>query len=306
MIYIVGKEQLMKKLVSFVDGKEINLEGLSKRKIIDIHYREETTAAKKILETSPFSSERKELLNKGYEMAEILLSYYSGKKSFGVSWRSLQIVEEMIKTKNKKGDLLLYEAGVGTGTAIKKLINIPNIRYVGCDVVLFPEVKEMDRKHNNLVLHERDLYEDLLSMEDNSIDIFYADNVIEHMIPDEADQIFKLLHKKMKKKGILILLIPNRLLGPCDVSHYYLQPGEKATGFHFMEMSYVETIRKFVKRGFRPNYIVTKTYLIEKDKLWLKNIKRMIIESAISRIKDNQIRTELLRHDNYSAYILSK
>lgn len=294
---------------SFIDGKVLDINSMTKHQLRDLHYHEESAVAKKILAAPPFSNERKELMNKGYTLVEELIPRYQrDKKSFGASSWSVQKLEEIVRIRAKKTnkEVVIYEAGVGTGYAIKKLADVPGVRYIGCDVALLKEVEKLGEQYNNLILRENTIYEDLHLVQDEVIDVFYADNVIEHMLPDEIDKILSLLYKKMKKGGMLFLVIPNRLSGPFDISRNYQRRGTKANGFHFMEMSYVETIGKFSRNGFRPAFFISCEGKIERDPLYLKNIKRMITESLVSRIKDEGIRLELLKQDRYGCYILTK
>ena len=298
-------------LYSYVDGRIIVLEGITRSQFRDLHYQEETAIAKKILALPPFSQERKVLMDEGHYLVKILEAGYKGNSkrySWGATTQSINILEKIIKSRIKKTNKrqIVYEAGVGTGYAINKIINISNIYYFGCDASLQKETEELEKKYTNLTLRKNVLYDDLLLMKDNSIDIFYADNVIEHILPDESKKIFDLLYKKMKSGGVLFMIIPNRLMGPHDISKYFLKKGSKATGFHFMEMSYGETICKFLKSGFRPNYIFSKDKIVEKDKWYLKNLKRIITEFFISKINNEVICQELFKKDFYNVYILSK
>lgn len=296
-------------IISPVDGREISLDGLTRRQLRDIHYQEEVKMAKRILMYPPFSEERKQLLNEGYAFVETLKLMYERTEveSFGASPWTVKLVTNAVKERIKKTGKaqVVYEAGVGMGYAVRNIIKIPHVLYYGCDVTLFPDVASMTKQYNNLILHERTLYEDLLDMEDNSIDVFYADNVIEHLFPDEADCIFELLYRKMKKKGILILFIPNWHTGPHDVTKFYLKKGQPAKGFHFMEMSCMETTRLLCRHRFIPNKII-KNGKIENDRLCLKNLARLLAEFRISKIKDKKVQLELMKCDNYNSYVFSK
>lgn len=296
-------------IISPVDGRQIDLTGLSRKQLRDIHYQEETKMAKRILTYSPFSEERKHLLNEGYAFVETLKLMYerSTVESFGASPWTVRLVKNAVKKRIQKTHQkqVVYEAGVGIGYAVKNIIEMPNIFYYGCDVTLFPDVAKMAKQHNNLILHERTLYEDLLEMEDDSIDVFYADNVIEHLIPDEADYIFELLYRKMKKKGILILLIPNWHTGPHDVTKYYLKKGQRAKGFHFMEMSCIETTKLLCRHGFKPNKVI-KNGKIENDIFCMNNLIRIFKEFWISRLKDKKVKIEFFKCGDYGSYVFSK
>lgn len=296
-------------IISPADGRKINLTGFSRRQLRDIHYQEEVKMAKRILMCPPFSEERKRLLNEGYAFVETLKLMYerTDVESFGASPWTVRLVKNAVKERIQKTHQkqVVYEAGVGRGYAVRNIIEMPHVLYYGCDVTLFSDVANMSKQYNNLILHERTLYEDLLEMEDNSIDVFYADNVIEHLIPDEADCIFGLLYRKMKKKGILILFIPNWHTGPHDVTQYYLKKGQRAKGFHFMEMSCIETTQLLCRHGFKPNKVI-KNGKIENDIFSLNSLMRIFKEFWISRLKDKKVRMEFFKCGNYDSYVFSR
>lgn len=305
----------MKVLASPVDGRQINIEDMSRKQLRDLHYNEEIQMAKMICSYPPFSEERKELLNEGYAFVESLKLEYEKSEagSFGASNASVQLVCSIITDMKGGGGsnrkIVVYEAGVGLGYAAKAIIRIPNVQFCGCDVKLMPSMKNIMAEHNNLRINEDTLYNDLMNISDNSIDLFYADNVIEHLLPDEAPTIFELLRKKIKKGGMLVLVIPNRYLGPHDVTKYYLPQGHKATGFHFMEMTYAEGIFMGIRNGFWPSYIVKRDgtmFRVEKDLLFLKNFIRVLKEWLYSKIDNQPVRKELLSSDVFETYVLEK
>ena len=148
-----------------------------------------------------------------------------------------------------------------------------------------------------------------MKMPDGSIDLFYADNVIEHMIPDEIYATFKLLYRKMRVGGKLVLMIPNRYTGPHDITQYYLPKGHRATGFHFMELTYAEGISLGIGNGFLPVYIVKKDgnmLCVKKDYLLIKNFMRMLKEFLYSKVNNMSIRQELLSTDVFGTYVFQK
>lgn len=299
-------------LKSPIDGREISVRDMSRRELRKLHYTEEIKMAEMIFSFKPFSKERKELLNNGYDFVENLKLRYerTGNGSFGASPATVKLVRDVVEKRKEKGNKqqIIYEAGVGMGYAVKELATIPDVKFWGCDVALLPNVKEMIQENPELRIRENTLYDDLEKIRDDFIDVFYADNVIEHLIPDEALFILKRLNKKMKRGGQLIWIIPNRYLGPHDVSKYYLPKGEKATGFHFMEMSYQETVKLAIRCGFKPKWIVKRTgrkFYIEKDPLYLKNFTRILQEAIIGKL-DSIIRSELFFRDVYNCYIFEK
>lgn len=300
-------------LISPVDHKEISLSGMSKIEMRDLHYTEEVKMAKMILSYKPFSKQRSQLLNRGYEFVENLKLRYerNDEGSFGASPLSVKIIKDVISYRQERNQTqqIVYEAGVGTGYAVKELSVIKGVKFYGCDITLLPSVKKIMQEDQTICIHERTLYEDLEKMPNESIDVFYADNVIEHLIPDEVPFIFRRLNKKMKKGGQLIWFIPNKYLGPQDVSKYYLPKGQKAAGFHFMEMGYGECIFLALKHGFKPKWIVKKSgnsLCVERDYLFIKNFKKVVQEQIIKQIRNPAIRLELLTMGIYTCYVFEK
>lgn len=231
------------------DGEMVNLAKLNKNKIIRLHYEEEKWIAQRIREYAPFSKERSEYLKKMYDFAYTIMPWYlpSTRKSYGANEESVGVVCDFLRA--EAGRKVIYEAGVGVGYSCRCFVEVPGIEVKGCDVVLSDEVISLMEQYNNLSVDEDTLFNSLKKLENNSIDYFYADNVIEHLLPDEFPKIIKVLSQKMKPNGLLFLIIPNRLVGPRDVSKYFLKQGSMAEGSHFMEMSYRETLDKFRMGG---------------------------------------------------------
>lgn len=278
-----------------------------------MHYTEEVRIAKLIQSYPAFSEERKRLLNDGYAFIEsVMMCYKKDTTRFGASNASVQlvcsIITNMKRERSSNRKIVVYEAGVGSGYAAKEIIKIPNVQFCGCDVYITPSMKNIMKENSSIRVNEGTLYSDLSDMPDQSIDLFYADNVFEHLLPDEVPAIMALLEKKVKKGGMLVLIIPNRYTGPHDISTYYLPQGHKATGFHFMELAYVEGIFMGIKHGFQPRYIVKKDgimFRMEKDLLFLKNSIKVLKEWLYSKVDNRLVRKELLS-DVFGVYVLEK
>lgn len=298
-----------KDVITLIDGEKIAVKDFNMWQLRDIGYGQEKKVAKRILELPRFSEERKQLLNVVYAVTnEVPLCLDNGICSLGADVESIRILKDILEQRTKKmyGEQVVYEAGIGIGYAIRMVKSgFQEVKYYGCDTYVAENVWRLKDEYSDLYISEKTVYEDLMEMDDNSIDVFYADNVVEHFIPDEAGAIFDLLNGKMKKGGIVFLVIPNKLTGPHDVSRFYLPKGTKAEGLHFMEMSYGETIRLLLKSGFKPKYIyINRT--IKKDILYMRNIKRILTEWLISTSKNVEMRMELMRYDDYVYYILQK
>ena len=300
-----------KQITKLSNGEVIDLSRQGKRKLKRLHYEEEKFIAKKILEAPPFSAERMNLMQQGYDLVNDIMPWYLPQVniSYGADEKSVGIVIGLLKGSGKKK--LVYEAGVGTGYSCEHFAELPNVSVRGCDIVLCDRVKLLMDKHEKLLVEKDDLYHNLKKLKDNSVDCFYADNVIEHMLPDEFPYILRVLSKKMKKNGLLVLVIPNKLVGPGDVSKYFLKMGENAEGFHFMEMSYRETLAKFKRAGIVPGYFIwldkENNIRYVKDKKGILNKIKVWAESLICLfIKDADRRKRIFRRMAMSYYILIK
>jgi SAM-dependent methyltransferase len=82
---------------------------------------------------------------------------------------------------------------------------------------------------------------------DNSIDLAYSDQLMEHLHPDDAAEQLRNIQRCLRPGGKYICITPNRLSGPHDVSRYF---DEVATGFHLHEYSLAELAQMFRAAGF--------------------------------------------------------
>lgn len=91
---------------------------------------------------------------------------------------------------------------------------------------------------NNFKLIVYDGYN--LNLEDNSIDVVFSDQVIEHIHPEDTKLHFQLAYRILKKEGLYIFRTPHLFTGPHDISKYF---SYKPEGFHLKEWTYGELIK---------------------------------------------------------------
>ena len=136
----------------------------------------------------------------------------------GVNNAAIDLVEEIIdEFYQKKDQVLFYEAGVGTGYLLRSIVD-EKITILGCDVFLSKEAKSLNQQYFNITGVEDNLYDALDQVPDNSIDIFYADNVLEHIVDDEYEKTCEKIAQKIAPGGIAIIIIPNPYNGPRDIT----------------------------------------------------------------------------------------
>ena len=88
---------------------------------------------------------------------------------------------------------------------------------------------------------------------EDKFDIVFSDNVIEHIAPTDLESHLTSITRVLKHGGKLIILMPNRLFGPSDVTRifdYTYTNKIPAQGTHINETTYTEMIELLEKRGF--------------------------------------------------------
>jgi SAM-dependent methyltransferase len=81
-----------------------------------------------------------------------------------------------------------------------------------------------------------------------SADLVFADQLIEHLHPADAEAIHRDIFTALRPGGAFICYSPNRLLGPHDLTRYF--DGEAPEGLHLREYSLRELAELLRRRGF--------------------------------------------------------
>ncbi|MBA7528006.1 hypothetical protein ES705_20189 [subsurface metagenome] len=120
---------------------------------------------------------------------------------------------------------------------------------------------QFDNVPNNFELIIYDGYN--LQMQENSADVVFSDQLIEHLHPEDTEFHFQLVRKILKPQGVYVFRTPHRFSGPHDVSRYF---SDEAEGFHLKEWTYNEIakILKRLKYSSWSGYKYTKRNLIKK------------------------------------------
>lgn len=77
----------------------------------------------------------------------------------------------------------------------------------------------------------------LYEIENNSVDIVFSDQLIEHFHPEDTKLHFELVHRILNVGGKYVFRTPHSLTGPHDVSRYF---SEEPECFHLKEWTYIE------------------------------------------------------------------
>ena len=86
-----------------------------------------------------------------------------------------------------------------------------------------------------------------IPLPDDSIDVAYSNQFIEHLHPEDAKVHLENVYRTLRKDGMYICVTPNRLSGPHDISKYFDQT---ATCFHLQEYTVHELSDVMKQIGF--------------------------------------------------------
>ena len=90
-----------------------------------------------------------------------------------------------------------------------------------------------------------------IELEENSIDIVFSDQLIEHLHPEDAKNHFELVRRTLKKGGTYVFRTPHLFTGPHDISRYF---SDEPEGFHLKEWTYREMKRTLKEVGYSATY----------------------------------------------------
>ena len=105
-------------------------------------------------------------------------------------------------------------------------------------------VLERDPENFQLIIY--DGYQ--LEVPENSIDVIFSDQLIEHFHPDDSSLHFQLTWRLLAPGGIYIFRTPHAFSGPHDISKFFSDTPE---GFHLKEWTYGELTSLLQTLGFR-------------------------------------------------------
>lgn len=115
----------------------------------------------------------------------------------------------------------------------------------------------------------------LNAIKDNSIDIMYSDQLIEHFHPDETMSHFKIVHRLLKQGGKYVFCTPHSYSGPHDVSQYFSYEPEC---FHLKEWNYKELKELLKELGYTKfqGYWVAKGLKFRMPILYFETVERIL------------------------------
>lgn len=142
----------------------------------------------------------------------------------------------------------IIDYGCGQGHMLVSISNLLQVKSLtGIDVSIPTSLKsheQINSIESNIMTHQFD----------QPFDIALSDNVLEHLVPSDAFKHLQNISNNLRSDGQLIIIMPNRLFGPWDITRIkdFSQTGKTAAqGGHVNESTHKEMIDLLSKAGFK-------------------------------------------------------
>jgi len=280
----------MSNILTRLNGEKIDLANLSVEDLNIVHFEEEVSYANEALKADPFSPKRLSLMRSGYKCITEIMKEVAAREGKKLHLGSRKIYSDIIikvlneykqrHLKSSQAVINFFEAGIGTGSILKDLSSLDYVSASGCDIL----IDFVTSLPDNVKVYEDSVYGALKNLPDSSIDVFYWNDVFEHIAVDEINPLLELIYSKLSHNAIIITITPNWHLRPTDITSKFYPNGTEAKGFHYKEYTYNEVTDILEHHGFKiisSPYIYNlfaKKYIISFNKFALSNhkIKRII------------------------------
>ncbi len=159
---------------------------------------------------------------------------------------------DMLLTVVNPGDHIL-EVGCGRGYTALRLAPAVS-RFVGTDVssLVLEEARALIKKNSieNASFYECSALSLLSTFEPGIFDLIISIDVHEHLHPDDAIIALRQIHELLRPGGRCIIVTPNRLIGPHDITKKVYPDVRESLGFHLNETTYGQLIAQMKQVGF--------------------------------------------------------
>ncbi len=202
-------------------------------------YNYEQTFHQKIMAENNATT-RQALYLDGYGYAYQQSQEYSPDEiDFGFQTEEIDLIRPWLKNK------VVVDYGCGYGSSTLAMAETA-CHVTGCDIL--DEVTSIarsrltDKAINNITFKKVPPVD--FPFEENSIDLVYASDVVEHFHPDDFSHWLKQVYSALKPGGKLIIITPHPNYGPSDISRNFLAKGAQSKGFHLLEYTYSALVTK--------------------------------------------------------------
>ncbi|MEO1369509.1 MAG: class I SAM-dependent methyltransferase, partial [Acidobacteriota bacterium] len=161
--------------------------------------------------------------------AEVYAEYARGVPAQADDPGSLALQDQLLRPWLRPG-MTLVEIGAGSGAMARRLAG-DGRRVIAVEAVVPDGVEEVEW------LRLDQAYE----IEPASVDLVYSCHVLEHLHPDDLAGHFDSVLGWLRPGAPYLMVTPNRLLGPHDISAYF---ADEPLGFHLREYSHGDLHRE--------------------------------------------------------------
>jgi 2-polyprenyl-3-methyl-5-hydroxy-6-metoxy-1,4-benzoquinol methylase len=244
---------------------------MDKWKEAEFHYarqlRESSAAERHTLYTEAYSAVSKLALHR-------FASDDPEDRTAGTSRRLVQLLSQVVD----KHDHVL-EIGCGRGYTCLKLAPYV-MSMVGVDVSEPSVIEARETLSQGEIENVRIKEVSALELADhfsrNEFDVCISIDVLEHLHPEDAKEHLQQVFHVLKPGGKYIVIMPNRLTGPHDITREEFPEAREALGFHLNESTYREMIDIMEASGFNKCRALYGTILSKKD------IKPIVLPGRLS------------------------
>lgn len=142
----------------------------------------------------------------------------------------------------------IVDYGCGQGQMLKSIARKLQVnKLTGIDIVIPNELKG----HDDIEFIESNIMQHTF---EEQFDVAVSDNVLEHLVKEDALLHLGSIFSNLKSRGKLIIIMPNRLFGPWDVTRIkdFSQSGRlPAEGGHVNESTHTEMVDQLKAIGFK-------------------------------------------------------
>lgn len=97
----------------------------------------------------------------------------------------------------------------------------------------------------------RVVHGEVADLPEGDFDLIFHSDVLEHIHPDDVPPFLRACFQKTAAAGQMVILTPNALVGPSDISRGFVPPGTPAQGLHLKEYTLLELDRLLKQAGYK-------------------------------------------------------
>ena len=203
-------------------------------------------------------------------------------RTSGTSKRIVQLLSQIVD----KHDHVL-EIGCGRGYTCLNLA--PYIMSMIGVEVSKPSVFEAKKilsqgKIKNVRIKQVSAFELSNHFSKNEFDICISIDVFEHLHPEDALEHLRHVYHVLKPMGKYIVITPNRLSGPHDITREEFPDKKEAMGFHLNESTHKDLIHIMRAIGFKKFRVLYRNILYKKD------VKPIILPAQVGIVSETLYR----------------